>query len=335
MEALKRIKVLLFLLASLIVCGSSGYRLIEGWGWLDSFYMTIITISTVGFGEVDSLSSPGKIFTIFLILSSVGVFAYTLGVVVNFILEGTFGYLSRRIRMEREREKIKDHYIICGLGKVAQEVIREFLKNRVKFLVVAEEAEIKGYLGQENILYLEADPTKDEVLEKAKIRQARGLISCLSTDKENLFTVISARSFNPALKIITLAQDEASLAKMIKAGADKVILPDIIGGRRMAYMVLKPDILSFLDVVTNRSNEDFSLRLELIEVSSDSSIRGQTLLQAQLPQKTGVLVVAIKKASEGGEFIYNPSSSYKIEAKDKLIILGREEEIQTLKEYIA
>lgn len=327
---LKRISLAFLLLTLLLITGTSGYHLIEGWSLIDSLYMTIITASTVGFGEVGALSKTGKIFTIFLIVGSVGIFTFAVTVIVNFIIEGQFNFITRRKRMEKKIASLKNHYIICGGGKIAKEVISEFKKSKFNFVVVGNASE-EEFKDTHDIPYLTADPTSDEVLKKVRIKEAAGLVSCLETDKENLFVVISARNINPKLKIVSMATEEATKNKLLKAGANNVILPEIIGGKRMASLILRPQVLTFLDVMTKPSQEEVSLRLEELIVNKGSSLNKLALKRAKIPQKTGVLVVAIKK--EGG-FIYNPSSSTTLVAKDTLIVLGRDEQIQKLKDLL-
>ncbi|MBN2120893.1 MAG: potassium channel protein [Candidatus Omnitrophica bacterium] len=329
MTIVKKVTLAILLVFLLIAVGTVGYVYIEGWSVLEGLYMTIITISTVGFHEVKQLSSQGKIFTIFLIIGSVGIFAYAVTVIINFIIEGQFSFITRRIKMQKRIELLKDHFIICGSGKVAQEVIKEFKKARVEFMVIAEAGSKEIRAAFEDILLLEADPTSDEALQKAKIDQAKGLISCLDTDKENLFVVLSSRNLNPNLKIISLAKEETCMGKLLKAGSNNVILPEVIGGRRMASMILRPQVLSFLDVMTTTTEDGLSLKLEELLVPKKSSLANASLANARIPQKTGLLVVAVKKKSG---FLYNPSSSTTIEAEDTLIVLGKDEQIQRLKE---
>lgn len=325
---MKKIRLALLLLILLIILGTCGYVYLEKWGILDSLYMTVITISTVGFHEIHGLNPAGKIFTIFLIISSVGIFAYAVTIIGNFIIEGQFSSITRRKIMEKKIASLTNHYIICGADTVAKEVIKEFIRSKVKFILLSENLppDIGSILGENPFII--GDSTSDELLQLAKIEKAKGLISCLPTDKENLFVVISARNLNPKLKIMSLAKEETSLNKIIKAGADNVIFPEIIGGRRMASMILRPEVLSFLDVMTTSPQEGLSLKLEELTVTKRSSLANLELKKAQIPQKTGLLVVAIKKKSG---FLYNPSSSTVIEPNDKLIVLGKDEQIQRLK----
>lgn len=329
--SLKKLKLALLLLALLISVGTCGYVFIENWSFLESLYMAIITISTVGFQEIRELSPLGKIFTIFLIIGSVGMFAYVVTLIGNFIMEGQFSFITRRNKMEKTIAHLKNHYIICGAGRLAREAVKEFKKSKVEFVVVTDDEEKSLDSVFEKVNIFIGDATSDEILQKVKISQAKGLISCLETDKENLFVVISAKNLNPKLKIVSVAEEEASINKLLKAGAFNVILPEVIGGRRMASMILRPQVLSFLDVMTTTTEEGLSLKLEEIIVPKKSLISNISLAKAQIPQKAGLLVVAIKKR---GGFLYNPSSSTIIEPNDVLIVLGKDAQIERLKDTV-
>lgn len=232
--------------------------------------------------------------------------------------------------MEKTIATLKNHYVICGYNRLAISVIKDFKKSKVPFVVILNKDEEDASILPEGMLYIVGDATNDDVLQHARIEKAQGLVSCLGTDKENLFVVISSRSLNPELKIITLAKEEASFGKMLKAGADNVILPEVIGGKRMASMILQPSVLSFLDVMTTTATDGIALKLAEITIESKSSLKELSLAEAKIPQKTGLLVVAIRKAKG---FSFNPSSSTTIDKGDVLIVLGEDKQIQRLSEY--
>lgn len=327
---MKKLFVVFLLLFTLVACGVLGFSVLEDLSPIDALYMTIITISTVGFDVVRPLTAKGKLFTILLILSSVGTFTYALTLIANFVIEGQFGSITRRIRMEKNITALTEHYIVCGYSRIASAVIKDLKKTNVPFVVIINKEESEDNPSLLNVLHMIGDSTNDETLQHAMIASAKGLISCLETDKENLFVVISARSLNPELKIITVAKEETSFNKMLKAGADNVILPEVIGGKRMASMILQPSVLSFLDVMTTTREEGLALKLEEIIIPESSNLASLSLAEAKIPQKTGLLVVAIRKASG---FTFNPSSSTVIDAKDTLIILGQENQVERLKNY--
>lgn len=333
MEPLKKFKIALTLITLLLLIGVLGYMMIEKFSLIESLYMTVITISTVGFHEVKELSTSGRIFTIFLIFCSISILAFGINIINSFIIEGRFGYIARRRRMEDAIKSLREHYIVCGNSKVSQQAVAEFLNAGVNFVLVASnKSNLEKLIEGGRVLFLERDPRDDENLKIAGIERAKGLLACMEEDVDNLFIVISSRSLNPRLKIVALVREETSQSKMLKAGADNVISPEIIGGRRMAYMLLKPEVLSFLDVMT-RTTEDISLRLEEIKIPENSPLKGLSLAQAKIPQKTGLLIVAIKRPQ--GEFVYNPHSQTLLKEGEVLIVLGNDEQIKKLKEYIA
>ena len=328
---MKKLYFIFLLLCTVIIVGVLGFSVLEGLRPLDALYMTIITVSTVGFNEVVPLTDAGKLFTVFLILCSAGSFTYALALVASFIIEGQFGYITRRIKMEKNIAMLSDHYIVCGYSRVALAVIKDLKKAGSQFIVVLEAERANDIPPGVDYLYLSGDPTSDDVLLHAQITNAKGLISCLESDKENLFVVISARSLNPELTIATVAKDESSFNKMLKAGADNVILPEVIGGKRMVSMILHPNVLSFLDVMTTTKTEGLSLKLEEITIPEASSLIDKSLADAKIPQKTGLLVVAIRQKIG---YMFNPSSSTIMSAGDVLIVLGEGAQIGKLKEYV-
>jgi len=335
MTAEQKVKLAIMLLLIIITAGATGYMLIEKWTLLDSLYMTVITISTVGFKEVANLSPLGRAFTMFLIISSICVVAYGVTVISSFILEGHFRELGRMRKMEAKIRKIKDHYIVCGEGKVAEQVVEELIRANVPFIIVCKnpanfqkELQLSRPQRKDTLLYIEGDPTKDEVLKEAKVEHAKGLITCLPSDTNNLFVTLSARALNPKLKIVVQAHEEISESKMLKAGADNVISPEIIGGRRMASIILRPTVVSFLDIMT-RTEKDVTLRLEEVKIPQNSPLVGKSISEAEIRRQTGTLVVAIKD-EETGKIHYTPPPSSIIKKNDILLVLGEEKGINKL-----
>jgi len=335
MSPLQRFRIAIVLIAVVILGGTAGYSIIENRSFLDSLYMSIITISTVGFKEVWELSKSGRIFTICLILSSISVATYGLTVISSFIIEGHFRQIGRRRRMETKINRIRGHYIVCGEGIVAEQVVEELKKAKVPFIIVCrdyksfeenlERSELKR---SEELLYVEGDPTNDEVLKKAKVQDAKGLIACLASDTDNLFVTLSARSLNPRLKIVAQAREEVSQGKMLKAGADNVISPEVIGGRRMASIILRPTVVSFLDIMT-RGEKDVTLRLEEVKIPKGSPLVGKSISEAEIRRQTGTLVVAIKD-KKTDTIVYTPPPSSVLKEGDILLVLGEEEGISKL-----
>jgi len=327
MTAEQKFKVAVLLLIAILLIGTLGYMGIEKLSPLNALYMTVITISTVGFKEVKDLSPAGIGFTILLIIGSVSMVAYGITVISSFILEGHFREIGRTKKMKAEIDKIKEHYIVCGISRTARQVIQELQRARVPFLVIASDSQnLEKEAGE--VLHIEGDPTDDEVLKKSQVEKAKGLIACLSSDTDNVFVTLSARALNPKLKIVAQASGEISESKMLKAGADKVISPEVIGGRRMASIILRPTVVSFLDIMT-RGGEDVTLRLEEVNIPPSSPLSGKSITETEIRRKTGTLVVGIKK-EQTGRIRYNPSSSTVLEDNDILLVLGDEESITKL-----
>ena len=327
MTAERKFKVAVLLMAAIILNGTLGYMGIENLPFLDALYMTVITVSTVGFGDVVALSPAGIVFTIVLIISSICVVAYGIFVISSFIIEGHFQEIGRIKKMQTEIAKIKGHYIVCGVNRTALQVVEELRRARVPFLVVAADSEnLEKEEGE--ILCVKGDPTDDEVLKSAQVQKAKGLITCLSSDTDNVFVTLSARALNPKLKIVAQASGEIAESKMLKAGADNVISPEVIGGRRMASIILRPTVVSFLDIMT-RGSEDVTLRLEEVRIPPRSSLSGKSINETEIRRETGTLVVGIRK-EQNGKITYNPSPSTVLEDNDTLLVLGDEESIAKL-----
>lgn len=318
-----------FLLVFVFSFGIVGYAVIERWSIFDSVYMTVITLASVGYGETNPLSPNGRIFTMILIVCGMGTFVYGITTVTAFFVEGELkGYLRRK-QMKAKIDRLSNHYIVCGAECVGRHIIDEFLKTKREFVVIdSDEANIDKIRHRENILYYVGDPASDEVLEECGVKRARGLISALPSDKDNLFVVITARSLNPDMRIVTQVVEEGSFAKLKKAGADALVSTDTIGALRIASEMVRPTVVSFLDKMLRST--DSALRVEEIDLTSKSSIVGMTLREADVTDTTGLGVLSIFK-KETGLYIYNPKSSYKVEGNDILVCIGNPEQIAAFK----
>ena len=314
----------LTLVVSIVAFGTAGYMLIEGWNFLDSIYMTITTITTVGFREVHELSRTGVIFTIILIVGGVGTALYAFTAGARFILEGEIQKIFGRKKLEKKIKELKDHYIICGYGRIGRIIARELREERVKFVVI--EKDPKNLDEKEEALLLAGDATRDHVLKGAGIENARGLISVLPNDAENLFVVLSARVLNPNILIVSRAVEEGSEQKLLRAGANKVVSPYHIGGLRMAHTVLKPTVVDFIEFTTRSGN--IELQMQEVTVQEGSRLIGMSLESCEVGDDMGAIIVAIKQAT--GETRFNPTHQSVIKAGDILIVLG---EISKLKAF--
>ena len=333
MIAHNKVRIAISLLILVILGGTAGFILLEGWPFLDALFMTVITLSTVGFREVHQLSSGGRIFTILLIISGLGVFIFSLTAISTCILEGHFSGLVRRRRMERKIQGMNNHFIICGKGETGEHIIKEFQRAHVPFVIIEKDKEeIEKLDASPEMMFVEGDATEDEVLFKAGIKRAQGLVTALPLDTDNLFVVISARHINPRLRIVARATDETALYKMKTAGADNVISPNTIGGLRMASIMLRPTVVAFLDVMSKGAG-DVSLRLEESIIPAGSHLDNKTLIEAKIPQKTGLMIIAIKKKGETS-FLYNPTSAATLSVGDTLIVLGNLGQVDRLHQYI-
>ncbi len=327
MEELRRRIIFSFGLIVLVISfGTAGYMALERWDLLDSLYMTIITLTTVGFKEVHDLSFQGKIFTIILIIGGVGTVLYALSTGAKFVLEGELQEIFGRKRLEKKLKDLKDHYIVCGFGRMGKIIARELKHEELDFVVIEKNDGILDDKG--DILIIQGDATKDEILKKTGIEKAKCLISVLPTDAENLYVVLSARGLNPGLLIVARAGEEGSEKKLLRAGADRVVSPYHIGGLRMAHSVLKPAVVDFIEFATKSGNID--LQIEEITIQEGSALVGNTLDQCGIGRDLGIIIVAIKQQS--GEMKFNPTYLSIIAAGDTLIAVGEGTKLKTLEE---
>ncbi|RMF57967.1 MAG: potassium channel protein, partial [Calditrichaeota bacterium] len=320
-------------LLSLSLLGVLGYGWIEGLDWFQALYQTIITFSTVGFHEVRPLSPAGRVFTIFLIFSGLVIIALLSGSVTTWFVSAQILTKRKELKMKKKIAALKDHVIICGGGETAKTVIKEFSQAGKPFVVVEQNAETVRELQETfaDLLIIEGDATKDEVLAEARIEAAHGLITTMPVDADNLFVVVSARSLNPNLVLISRAVDPHTESKLYRAGANYVIVPNVLEGIRMASVLLRPTLISFLEVMI--SNTDMSLRLEEVGVPEQSSLVEKTLGEAHIPQRTGLIVIALKRAQDS-KWIFNPRSTTILHKNDRLIVLGDQQRIAHLHELI-
>lgn len=329
MTTLRRLLYLITLLGAVLILGAAGYSITEGWPFIDSLYMTVITVATVGFKEVRPLSDLGKYYTIIVILVGVGVLGFTLSNFTAFLVSGQIQQLLRAGRMQKKLSRLKNHFIVCGSGRMGYESVRELIAEKKEFVVVEWDADVVVKLEGEGIPVIKGDATDDGVLMRAGVERARGLLAALPNDADNVYVVLSARGLNPSMFIIARGTDEASENKLLKAGANRVILPYQIGGRRMASILVRPEIVDFLDVMTGK--DELSLRMEIVAVSEKSLLVGQTLAESNIRQETGgALVIGLIRAQ--GQMIPNPGSDMKILQGDQFVVLGQVDQIQKLEQ---
>ena len=318
------------LLVAVTVGGTLGYMLIEGWSLLDAFYMTVISLTSVGFGEVHPLSPAGKLFTVLVILGGVAVVAVALGYGSRIVLEGQLERLMGRRRMQKEIARLRDHYIVCGYGRMGRVITREFRTKPVPFVIVERDPEIfKGI--DPGVLAICGNASEDAVLQAAGIARARGLVSVVSSDADNVYITLTAAGLRPDLYIVVRAGDEGAEKKLLRAGASKVVCPYAIGGAGIANAILRPAVVDFIELVTRR--EHLELQMEEVLVAPSSPLAGRSILETGLRQKYGAIVVAVKKGNDHMQF--NPSPEHQMNAGDRLIILGAGEKLDEIAKLAA
>ncbi len=326
-----RIVLAVLLIVSISVVGTLGYSMIEGWPPLDAFYMTIITLTTVGFGETHTRSPLVRLFTIALILSSMGAAGYAISTIASFLIEGHLNDMIEVRRMNRQISNLKNHIILCGGGRTGRHIVGELYKTHTPFVVIEmSDATLNDLQDIGDIAYLKADATDDDTLLEAGIERARGLIAALGDDKDNVFIVLSARALNPNLHIIARLNEEENEEKLRKAGANQIVSPNAIGGMRMASimasMMIRPHVVAFLDEMMRVTGQTF--RFEEVSLHNAPQLCNMTLAQADIGRKTGLLVVAIK--SSGGNLQFNPGGRTVLHRGDTLIVLGTRQQITDL-----
>jgi voltage-gated potassium channel len=326
-DPFRRVWIGLGALALVLVIGTVGY-LALGFDLLDAVFQTVSTVTTVGFNSPHALGTAGKVFTIVLILVGVGTALYTFTAVFGLVVEGHMQDLVRRRRMQRDIDRMRDHVIVCGWGRVGREVARFLTSAGWDVVIIDRDAERLVEVPHPSV---RGDVTDDDVLLRAGIERAATLVAALDTDADNLYLTVASKSMRPDLQIIARARSESSEPKLARAGADRVVNPQQLGGDRMASFVTQPHVVDFVDVVMHDGSLKF--RLGELMVAPDSGLAGSTLRSAHLRDRTGALVLAIRRPD--GSFIANPSPEHVIEAGDVLISVGTEEQLGALADFAA
>lgn len=315
------------------VIGTIGYVIIDNYSWFDAFYMTVITIATVGYGEVAPLSHVGKLFTAFLIITSFGTFAYAVSSITKFVIDGEFNEFFKNRKLNATIENLSNHVIICGYGRNGRQAAQVLKKHNTRFVVIEESATVTSTFNHKfNELVINGDSTHDEVLIKAGILRAKAIITTLPVDADNLFIVLSARNLNKNLTIISRASEDNSDTKLKIAGANNVIMPDKVGGAHMASLVMKPDVMEFIDHITAEGGDNISLE-EISFERIPEELKNKTLKDLEIRNRSGANIIGYKTAK--GEYIINPSADTRIIAESKLFVLGTSEQIASLKQILS
>ncbi|OGR59910.1 MAG: hypothetical protein A2X36_13780 [Elusimicrobia bacterium GWA2_69_24] len=317
-EILLKLRNIAFSLTGVLLFGTLGYIAVEGWGWFDSLYMTVITLGTIGYGEVHPLTTGGRTFTIVLCFFGLGVVAYAFSALTAFIVEGQLSHVLRRNKMKNRIRALRDHYIVCGAGFTGSAIIEELAKTGRSFVVLEKDPEKAEALRAAGHLALQGDAMHEESLEAAGIRTARGLFSVLDNDRDNVFVTLTARETNPNLKIVSEVHEQRVRTKLLRSGADEVVNSERIGGLRLASVMLRPATVGFLDTMLR--DEKSSYRFEEVEVPAGSPLIGKTL-EAIPPGGEYPLVVSIKDP-QSGAYANNPPRDTELRAGDILVALG-------------
>ena len=329
MNTTRHLAISVVLSSLIIILGTVGYMLIEGWGLLDALYMTIITISTVGYREVHDVGVVGRIFSIFIIFSGVGFTLYVAGAVVQFMVEGRIRIIMGRRRLDKKINRIKNHYIVCGYGRIGRVLCRNLRRGPLELVVIEQNPNQIPVMDHDGILYVSGDALDEANLLKAGIQRAKGLVAALATDTENVFLVLTARQLAPDLTIVARASQEGVKSKLKAAGADTVESPYEIGAASMAHRIIRPTVTSFLDLAFAHQRKD--IQMEEIPVSESSELVNVMLKDSGIRQNYNLIIIAIKKPD--GSMLFNPSYEAVIQPADTVIAVGEVDNLQQL-EYI-
>jgi voltage-gated potassium channel len=326
-----KLYISILLLATVLVIGVTGFILISNDSLIDSLYMTIITMSTVGFGTLHELNQTEKLFTIILIILSIGVYGYSVTALTEYLANNHFFQLLKYKKMQQKIQKLKNHTVVCGYGRNGRQAVVKLKEFNMPCIVIEKDKELLVELERNNILYIEGDATGEEVLEKAALQNAKSLITALPSDADNLFVVLSARQINKKFIIISRASNESSCKKLMIAGATNIIMPDKIGGEHMASLVVTPDLVEFVDKLT--ITEEGSTNLEEIVINDlPSEFLNKTILDLDLRNISGCTVIGFKTSEN--EYIINPEANTVLMPNSNLIVLGRPSQIKKLRQIL-
>ncbi len=326
MDTSKHVVISVALSAIIVMIGTSGYVLIEGWSFLDALYMTIITISTVGFMEVQPMGDMGHLFTIFLVFIGVGFTLYVAGAVVQFMVEGRIRAIMGRRIVDRKISHLRDHYIVCGYGRIGRVLCNKIRRMPVDVVVLEQDADLIRRMDEDKVLYIHGDASDEDVLLRAGAQRARGLVSVLATDTDNVFLVLTARQLAPDLTIMARASRESAKKKLLAAGATSVESPYEMGALRMAQKILRPTVTSFLDLALAYGRKE--IQMEEIPVQAESEMAQVMLKDSGIRQRFNLILIAISLAN--GEMLFNPSFEYIIKPGDTVIAVGEKENLHQL-----
>ena len=326
MESARHFLISILLATLLVIFGTLGYILIEGWGTLDALYMTVTTLATVGYGEVHAMSRIGQVYTIVLIFTGVGFFLYVAGAVIQFMVEGRVRILMGRRRLDRKIARLRDHYIVCGYGRIGKVICNKLQRENIDLVIIDKDVGLIENFESLGIIYICGDAGDEQILLKAGIHQAKALIAVLATDTDNVFLVLTARQIAPRIKIIARAGSEGAKKKLAAAGANIVEAPYETGAASMAQRIIRPTVTNFLDLAFADQRKD--IQMEEIPVDAASPLNNVMLKDSGIRQKYNLIIIAIKKADE--QMLFNPSYEARIGAGDTVIAVGEPANLKKL-----
>ncbi|HPG49763.1 MAG TPA: potassium channel protein [Spirochaetota bacterium] len=323
---MKKLKLSFALLLLTLVFGITGYHFIEGMSFFDGLYMTVITISTVGFQEVKPLSVPGRVLTLLIISTGIMIAAYTIGTLVRVFIEGELRKTFGRRKVEKKISKLEGHYIICGYGRIGSLVCAELRDHGMECVVIENQPASIERMEADRVLFLPLDATVDGTLMDAGIMRAKGIVTAVGSDADNVFITLTAKGLRPDIFVLARASDEKNEIKLKRAGASRVVSPYLIGGKRMAHVLIRPTVIDFIDSAVTDGNLD--LQMEECRIQPTSDLVGKNLVESNLRKDYGVIIVLIKKY--GGAMIFNPQSSEVLESDDILVVLGKKDDMRRM-----
>jgi len=329
MPQLKKIILWGASLVALLVLGSLGYVLIEGWDFFDALYMTVTTLTTVGYGEIHPLDKVGRAYTMVLILTGVGVMLYIVGALAQVVVEGEIQDALGKRKIRRHVRRLKNHYIICGYGRLGGIIARQLARAKIPLVVVENTPDVLNKLEAQGYDFVAGDATREEVLIEAGIERAKGLVAVLHSDAGNVYIVLTARSLNPKLHIVARGEDPAAHQKLLRAGADQVESPYELGGRKMAHSILRPTVVTFMELAMQDGVE---WSMEEIAVSEGSPLVGVSLIDTGIRKDLNLIVVAIKRGD--GTSLFNPTPQTTLQGGDTLIVVGMRHNLEKLEEMM-
>ena len=326
----KKILFSLILGPLIFIVGTTGYMVLEGWDLLDAVYMTVTTLTTVGYGEVHEMSAIGRVYTVLLVLFGTAFFLYVAASMVQFMVEGRIRTILGRKRLDKRIDHLKDHYIVCGYGRIGKVLCKNLRRKPIDLVVIDNNQELFSFIEEKDFFYLMGDATDEAMLLKAGIKEAKGLIAVLGTDADNVFLVLTARQLNPDIFIMARASQEGSKSRLAAAGADKVESPYEMGAVSMAQRIIRPTVTSFLDLAFTYKRKD--IQMEEIPISFSSTLENLPLKDSGIRQDFNLIIIAIKKPD--GSMIFNPSFEAVIKGGDTVIAVGEEQNLQRLEKVL-